>query len=247
MDQSIKAHQRSAKSIPVVPATAKRLKLISEMQQLPEYRTSNTAPDMAGDVIGSLSDIKLNKQLKMELDNTELIKGLVVKELGQSENACFSYGPITSETSMTALRDWFSSNRIQVTTREEYDQEKVMFWIYLAPGSDTKAATATLQELQDKGIKDYRLIRRGNFRNAISLGLFSTRERVDRRLSELNAKGYKPVVVPYHDAGVNTIYWIDVVFDQSSGEFEHILNGVPGEYDSLPIDCSNIALAPVNP
>lgn len=242
LDLEAKQHSSSTQTLPKIPSSARELQLLTEMKDLPEKHAATAAVDR---VMKPIANDDFSQQLK--LNQMDIMKNLAVKEFGQNKTACFSYGPIADEQKVNELYDWLQSNKLKATKREEFDKSGVMFWIYLAAEDDRQQATATLKDLEEKGITDYRLIQRGNFENSISLGLFSSKKRVDARLKELNAKGYEPLVVPYHKSGVNRIYWVDVVFDQFSGDFDHILAGVPNEYDSVPIACDDIALAPVSP
>ena len=63
-----------------------------------------------------------------------------------------------------------------------------------------------MAELRDRGIQDTLLIRRGQMKNSISLGFFRSQDSVNRRLAELNEKGYKPVVVPRFET--SDLYWL---------------------------------------
>ncbi len=243
LDLEAKRLSSNVQTLPKTPQSARQLQLLSEIKILPEQRTqTDTETDQ---IMEPFSSDDLSQQLN--LTQMDIMKSLAVKEFGQNKTACFSYGPITDELKVNELYDWLKSNNLKAIKREEFDKTGVMFWIYLAAQEDRQQATVTLKDLEEKGIKDYRLIKRGNFENSISLGLFSSKKRVDARLKELNTMGYDPLVVPYHESGVNRLYWVDVIFDQYSGDFDHILAGVPSDYDSVPVACSDVALAPVNP
>ena len=102
-------------------------------------------------------------------------------------------------------------------------------------------ATYTLEEMEARGLGDYRLISRGDLENAISLGLYSSREAVDRRLEELGEKGYVPVVVPYGE--VNRIYWLDVRVPAGSPAMAGMYTEYPAKYESVPVNCSDISVS----
>ena len=80
-----------------------------------------------------------------------------------------------------------------------------------------------LQDLRERGIRDYRLISRGSLENAVSLGLYSSQSAVNKRLSELKQQGYKPIVVPYTNAG--QIYWLDIRVASGSDIIEKMYAG----------------------
>ena len=70
--------------------------------------------------------------------------------------------------------------------------ERERYWVYLPPAKSTSEAERTIAKLGEKGLdsKDYFIVRDpGSMRNAISLGVFSTREAAQFRLSSLQDKG----------------------------------------------------------
>jgi hypothetical protein len=93
--------------------------------------------------------------------------------------------------------------------------------------------------MQGKGIGDYRLINRGDLENAISLGLFSSREAVDARLRELQEKGYVPVVVPYQD--MKKTYWINIEVISDTILTDALQSEYPAKYTSVPINCDAVS------
>ncbi len=153
---------------------------------------------------------------------------------------CSRYGSIPDETIVSELRDWFTSRKAQAHVHYTEDRGSQLFWIYLAPQTTRAGALALIEEIESKGIGDFRLINRGDLQNAISLGLYSSREAVNSRLRELNEKGFVPVIVPYSD--VTRIYWLDVKLVDSPLLKESIANGPPAKYDSDVINCGDITV-----
>nr|VFJ97509.1 MAG: hypothetical protein BECKH772A_GA0070896_101219 [Candidatus Kentron sp. H]VFJ98251.1 MAG: hypothetical protein BECKH772B_GA0070898_101299 [Candidatus Kentron sp. H]VFK03258.1 MAG: hypothetical protein BECKH772C_GA0070978_101219 [Candidatus Kentron sp. H] len=52
--------------------------------------------------------------------------------------------------------------------------------------------------MKKTGVKDIFILPRGNMSNAISLGVFSKRSSMKKRLDELRKKGYTPTVGSCH-------------------------------------------------
>ncbi len=163
----------------------------------------------------------------------------------QERIMCFSYGPFTDNRQAEDLMVWFQDHRVVVQQRLETGQENQLFWIYLRPQASRDNAIQAIEDLKSKGITDYRLIETGDLRNAISLGLFSTQASVNRRLNELKNKGYQPVVIPYRDA--KAIYWLDVKLTDQQDVLNQMFTEYPARYNSVPVQCGEIALPQVNP
>lgn len=234
LDRETGIRVRQVKSVLHIPESAEKLRLLSEIETLPEFRpVGSQLPDSvpavpgdeqsaAGDLVVQFPDI-----IESGLDNNLL------------RESCFRFGPVPDELSAKGLYDWFNSRNSRGNIFFTDQGGGQLFWIYLAPQQSRDRAFAVLQDLKDKGIDDTRLINRGDLENAISLGLFSSQAAVNSRLNELKDKGFTPIVVPY--ANVSKIYWLDVVVTESTGVIEDMINGYPARYKSVPVSCDSIS------
>ena len=161
-------------------------------------------------------------------------------DAGVGKYYCFTFGPLAEEIMAVGLSDWFKSRRAAADMRYQDQKGRQLFWMYLSPQDTRTEAMDTIRELKDQGIKDYRLINRGNLENAISLGLFSSQAAVNERLRELQQKGYKPIVVPYYDN--KRLYWVDVRLRETGVPLDKVFGGFPSRYNYVPVDCNKIAV-----
>ena len=102
-----------------------------------------------------------------------------------------------------------------------------------------RQAQQQLQDLQNKGVQDYLLIRRGGLTNAISLGLFSSLEAVNNRLSEMERKGYTPVVIPRFET--RDEHWLRAELGAGFEDYSVVPADVIGEVKIGPIPCTAVA------
>ncbi|RKZ70376.1 MAG: hypothetical protein DRQ48_06415 [Gammaproteobacteria bacterium] len=159
---------------------------------------------------------------------------------------CVSFGPFTEKGQADELSNWLQEKGIQTMQRGEGGKQDQYFWIYLSAGESEDEAIAAIKDLKGKGVKDYKLINKGNLQNAISLGLFSTQSAVNNRLNELKSIGYQPIIVPYHknqsiiwvDARVNT--GLDAKGTDQESILSEFINGYPSRFNSIPIRCEEI-------
>ena len=188
------------------------------------------------------TDVMIEKEFSDDLVASlpEINDNSITGNKDSERTMCFSYGPFPDNKQAGDLKDWFEQREVLVKQRVEKEQKKRLFWIYLSPLESRENAIAAIEDLKNKGIKDYRLIDTGDLRNAISLGLFSTQAIVNKRLNDLKNKGYKPIVVPYHDAKV--IYWIDVTLVNQKELLNEMFLEFPSRFNSVPMNCSEIAL-----
>ena len=235
IDRETKIGIRKTSSVMSIPSTAKKLQLINEMESLPELRTRESQIDDRQSFIELDMELTTNQELVAELPE------ILVNDADDfiSTDFCFRYGPIPDEEIVRGLYDWFRSRSALAQIQYTEEQSSQMFWVYLAPQQSREGALAVMQEMKTLGLGDYRLINRGDLENAISFGLYSSREAVNSRLRELNDKGFVPVVVPYSD--VNKIFWLDIQLTNTSTALEEMINGFPARYDSIPVNCNNIS------
>ena len=208
----------------VVPATAineeivstpgKPLVLLSELEELPPLRDETGSSEQETD---QLEPDPLDEILPFD-----------------PQGNCVSIGPYESEEEILALKNWFSVRDMSARKRVEEKRSRERYWVYLEP-QDEAEAKAQLEELKNKGLSDYYMISKGDMKNAISLGLFSSQEAVNQRLVELEREGYNPVVVPQHK--ISRLLWLDA---QTRNDLA--LPVLPEGINITNIDCLEIAL-----
>jgi len=125
---------------------------------------------------------------------------------------CYTLGPMMSEKSLEKLSSRLEERGYSVQTRSIEQQETAGYWVYLPPYENRKQALEIAAELARKGIKDYYVVTDKEFRNAVSLGLFSDKGRANRRMAHIRTLGYQSrKMVRYRD---RTYHWLD--YDESS-------------------------------
>jgi hypothetical protein len=236
IDRGTKIYMRNTTSALSIPASASRLQLISEMESPPDIRTRESSTG-----VENMQNVEI-----MLTTNEDLVAELPEIRPGDTDQfsssvACFRYGPIPDEQMVRGLYDWFRSREVAANIQYTEEQQSQMFWIYLAPQQSRETALEVIQEMQSKGIGDFRLISRGDLENAISLGLYSSRSSVNNRLQELNEKGYVPIVVPY--SNITRIYWLDTRITASTLSMDEIYNGFPARYKYVPVNCNDTSSA----
>lgn len=172
-----------------LPADAAPIKLVSELPALPELRVAhNAAPP------------PVTAQVQADVVAADL---------------CVDIGPFGDSDAREQVRVWLHDFVAATYMRVETVRKHQFFWVYLEPSSDS-AAQKHLDDLRDRGIQDTLLIHRGEMKNSISLGFFRSQDSVNRRLAELNEKGYKPVVVPRFET--SDLYWLSARFAEQYTE-----------------------------
>ncbi len=108
---------------------------------------------------------------------------------------CMRVGGIRSEAQLRSLRE-----SLQKLGAEDFRKGgeaagtsvNSKYWVMLPPYPDLNKAIEAAAELNAMKIKDFFVVRSGDYENAVSLGVFSTRANAQRRLEQIAAlKGTK--------------------------------------------------------
>ncbi|GMQ75856.1 MAG: SPOR domain-containing protein [Gammaproteobacteria bacterium] len=126
----------------------------------------------------------------------------------ESDIECYTVGPLQNEDDISALSAWFSAQGSRATLRSDERREVVSTWVFLPPLESREAADDRMREMQAANIDDIYVIPRGDMANAVSLGLFSQKETLARRVAQLEDRGFTPSVLPRYRTV--TASWFDV-------------------------------------
>lgn|GEM_PF-873006 len=127
-----------------------------------------------------------------------------------SAGLCFSIGPLAADFDPAALRAWITELGGVANLRIGERRERALYWVYFPPLQSREAAIKRVEGMRGEGIGDIYIIPKGDMANAVSLGVYSQRRSLERRLNELRAKGYEPSIVPRYRT--RRASWLDVAF-----------------------------------
>ncbi|MGR8920428.1 MAG: hypothetical protein ACU85V_12480 [Gammaproteobacteria bacterium] len=196
-----------------LPPDTPTLVMLSELDELPASKSPEERPDPVPAGFSEVYD---------HVDRADV---------------CVDVGPFPDISTRDAFRDWIRDYVAELNMRVEQVRERQFFWVYLEPTTD-EAAQAQMSSLERKGVTDIMLIRRGDLKNAISLGLFRSQDSVNRRLAEMSEKGYQPVVVPRFRAKDH--YWFTAALADEYGTELELPPSLLGEATARTIDCASI-------
>jgi hypothetical protein len=123
---------------------------------------------------------------------------------------CFSIGPVLDGAEVENMRAWLEQRGGQASLRSGERRELTLYWVFFPPLDSREAARTRVAELTSKGVEDIFMIHRGDMANAVSLGVYSRKTSLKRRLAELRKEGYDPEVTPRYRQKKAT--WYDVAF-----------------------------------
>lgn len=204
-------------------ASSKPLVLLSEMDRLPPLREESAIPN-EGQATDLATHDLIDQSPEFNLDGT-----------------CISIGPFApgnNDSDRVSIKNWLSVRSIPITEHIEEVRTRERYWVYLEPKATEAEARAQVEQLKQQGVSDYYMVIKGNMKNAISLGLFSSQETVNRRLEELAKEGYQPVVIPQHKVEQKVYINAQLNAEQSNLNLPNLPNSIKVENKA----CSEIAL-----
>lgn len=135
---------------------------------------------------------------------TEDVSSEQEADLVQSDGAgeasalmCYRIGSIESKAELNALVKRLAARGAEVLEQGQAQGTKNSYWVVLPAYRNRKKANEAAEILARRRVKDFFIVRSGEHENAISLGVFSTKERAERRYDEianLKARLRKPVI-----------------------------------------------------
>ena len=186
------------------PAMVNRLLLLSELQQgVLRQRRNPPSPR-------SVAPAKPQSRDENAQANTATASlARDVAEAPESDIECYTIGPLENEDDIAALGAWFNAQGSQAKLRSDERREVASTWVYVPPFESREAADTRVREMQLANIDDIYVIPRGDMANAISLGLYSQNDSLQRRVFELEERGFSSSLLPRYRTV--TASWFDVI------------------------------------
>lgn len=119
---------------------------------------------------------------------------------------CSRIGPFDDQGAASVVSKYLSGRGGRVESAEESLNVHVGYWVMISPQADRAAANAVATELKKKGIKDFWVMSKGQYRNGISLGVFSQQDNARAFAKRVAGKGFKVSTVDKHKK--RTVVWL---------------------------------------
>lgn len=117
--------------------------------------------------------------------------------VAESGSICYQSVMFESLAEATALQKVLEKLGITTSQRSAVETTSINYWVKLPPYKSRSKANEAAEILKQNRIKDFFIVRSGRHENAISLGVFSTKERADIRykaITDLKVRLRRPVI-----------------------------------------------------
>ncbi len=142
----------------------------------------------------------------------------------QKGGLCYVLGPFTSSAKVQQVISRIANSSALVEKRWSSPQQRTGYWVHIPPAASSKKARDTAQKLNAAGFADAQPITSGEMKNAVSLGIFSTRESARKRLARVKKHN--------RDTVINEVrirkrqYWLALRDDEGKRLLQRMLNGL---------------------
>jgi hypothetical protein len=225
-------HEGGLSHVGRIPPNVRRLETVEEQAA---KKASSSAEDTR--VISAAAPVAARhsaiNNVRQDTAGISQVEALTASEppgaVAPSSN-CRGLGPFPDDSVMKTVENRL--NQLGYKPRERTSETRVEagYWIYL-PSMERKEVLRITRMLEDKNDRDY-LILKGN---ALSLGTYESRSRVEIRLKMLHKYGLEPVVEPRFVT--RSMSWLDVDMPDDGGTaLETIRNEYP-EIQAQEVAC----------
>ena len=159
-------------------------------------------------------------------------------EPGTSPPRCYSIGPFAAEETARQAAEALTGVDPDVEVREARQRRPTSYWVYLTGFDGPGQAREAVDELKAGGVRDYYIETVGEYRNTISLGLYTYRSRAAKRADDIRKLGFDPQIRPNLRSVIE--YWIDYVagedLELSPARWRDLVQA-PDPVEQLERDC----------
>lgn len=187
----------SEKPKSVLPENVTKLVLLSEVDK------------------ASLTSEKIEVE-PLAVENIKVSKVVVDKK-------CYTIGPFREDAEIDSFKSKIKTKVREIGIRERIEKEHWRYLVYLPNSGSKQKAVKMAADLARKGMKDYYVIARGEYKNSISLGHFKDKLLAEKRRNAITKMSYKPKIQAIEKE--YTLFWLDYVANDQHGLSNKTLEG----------------------
>jgi len=121
---------------------------------------------------------------------------------------CTSVGPFNDIAHAARAAGLLNQRGFKLQQRAEEGETIEGYWVYVGGMQSEQDVLEVVKRLEQNGFTDAHVMKNFSTNRRVSVGMFSTRERAEKRATAVKAMGLAPEVGERRFPG--TIYWVDV-------------------------------------
>jgi hypothetical protein len=161
-------------------------------------------------------------------------------QLADPAAACTSVGPFNDITRAARAAGLLTQRGFTLHQRAEEGETIEGYWVFVGGMQSDDEVTRVVDRLDKSGFSDAHVMRNYSTNRRVSVGLFSTHERAEKRAAAVRDMGLQPEIAERRFPG--TIYWVDVTLQRGAG-----FKQLPPEYSFADVGHSKVQMQPCPP
>jgi len=144
---------------------------------------------------------------------------------------CPTLGPFDKRAQAASAAKRLRDTDLHGRVRVEHLSDEKGYWVLIPPSKSRSAARKTIAKLRAQGVKDYFLVATGDMKNAISLGVYSSRGAARQRMDDMRELDLSPELqdVPLPQRR----YWVDLPSNTPADDVQAALKALLADYPHL--------------
>jgi hypothetical protein len=153
----------------------------------------------------------------------------------EAPTTCTSVGPFNDIARAARAAGLLTQRGFHLQQRAEEGETIEGYWVFVGDLQSDDEVTQVVGRLEKSGFTDAHVMKNYSTNRRISVGMFSTRERAEKRAAAVKAMGLEPEVGERKFPG--TVYWVDVALTSRAQK-------PPPEYLFADIGHPKVAMQP---
>jgi hypothetical protein len=129
--------------------------------------------------------------------------------------ACTSVGPFNDIASAARAAGLLTQRGFSLQQRAEEGETIEGYWVFVGGMQSDEEVAVVVGRLEKSGFTDAHIMKNYSTNRRLSVGMFSTRERADKRAAAVRNMGLQPEIGERKFPG--TVYWVDVALNRGPG------------------------------
>jgi hypothetical protein len=128
---------------------------------------------------------------------------------------CTSLGPFSEIVSAARAAGLLTQRGFHLQQRAEEGETIEGYWVFVGGMQSDEEVAQVVGRLEKSGFNDAHIMRNYSTNRRVSVGMFSTRERAEKRAAAVRDMGLQPEIGERRFPG--TVYWVDVTLKRGPG------------------------------
>jgi len=158
-------------------------------------------------------------------------------DLPDLRQSCTSVGPFNDIASAARAAGLLTQRGFTLHQRAEEGETIEGYWVFVSGLQSDDDTTRLITRLEKSGFTDAHVMKNYSTNRRVSVGMFSTRERAEKRAAAVRNIGLEPEIGERKFPG--TVYWVDVSLKRGLG-----FKQLPPEYSFTEIGYAKVQMQP---